>query len=126
MDENIIKAISYTSVVLMLIIALSLFFVLYKSSSDIITIANQAITDKGAVYQVEKREEGRIIVTGADIIGAIKNGLETNIYVDSFYISKITDADLFNYSLFNHSALYIMEYVIIETGEIEAVRYYKK
>lgn len=125
MEENFVKAISYAAVIVTLIVAISLFFVLYESCEDILSFVNKALTDKGVVYQAEEICEEKT-VTGAEIIGSMLNGLKTGIFIDSVFVSEAVDADSFNYSLIDISSLYTVEYIFSSLGETKFIKYYKR
>jgi hypothetical protein len=124
MEENIFKSISYAAVTFFLIAAISLFFTLYENCGHTLTIVNKAITDKGAVYQTENICEDKT-VSGAEIIGSIKNGLKTDIFIDSVCVFANTDANSFNYSLIDILSLYTVEYIFSPAGETECIKYSK-
>lgn len=132
MDENIFKTISYAAVSFFLVAAISLFFTLYKNCEDTLSIVNKAMTDKGAVYQTEDICDDKTVY-GAEIIGSIKNGSKTDIFIDSVCVFAYTDenthtdtdANLFNYSLIDSLSLYAVKYILSPTGEIECIKYSK-
>ncbi len=125
MDENLVKTLFYSAVTFMLIAAISLFFVLYGNSDDMFTLVNKAITDKGIVYQTNKTDAVKT-ATGAEIIGSIKNGLNADIFIDSFFVPVTVDTDSFNYSLIDISSVYSMEYVFSQLGETILIKYIKQ
>lgn len=124
MEENIFKSISYAAVTFFLIAAISLFFMLYENCGYTLTIVNKAITDKGAVYQAENTCDDKTVY-GAEIIGSIKNGLKTDIFIDSVCVFANTDANSFNYSLIDILSLYTVEYIFSPAGETECIKYSK-
>lgn len=126
MEENISKALSSFSVVFFIIVALTLFFTLYEGHSKTIKIVNNNISERGSVYQINSNEIIENEVLGAAITGCIKNGLETDISIDSIMIFKSTDPNMINFSIIDNSAKYSTEYVINDLGEITLVKYQKQ
>lgn len=125
MEENLVKLISHSAVLVMLIAAITLFFMLFSNCEDILSNINQAITDKGAVYQTSEIVEEKT-VSGAEITGLIKNGLETDIFINSVPVPAYTDADSFDYSVIDISSLYTVEYVFSPTGKTKSIKFLKR
>lgn len=125
MEENLVKFISNTAVLVMLISALSLFFMLFAGSEGILSNVNRAITDKGVVYQVSETDELKT-VSGAEITGMIRNGLEIDIFIDSVSVPAYTDADSFDYSAIDISAQYAVEYFFSPAGATELIKFTKR
>lgn len=126
MEENILKALSYFSVAFFIIIAISLFFSLYGSNSEMINIINRNnISEQGPVYRTNNYEQSESKVSGAVIIGCIKNGLETDISIDSVIVHKDMDINMFDFGIVDIAALYSVEYDINPSGEVTFVKYQK-
>jgi hypothetical protein len=125
MEENLVKLISHTAVLVMLLAAISLFFILFENCENILSNVNRAITDKGVVYQTSETCEEKI-VSGAEITGMIRNGPETDIYINSVHVPAHTDADSFDYSVIDISASYAVEYVFSPAGETESIKFIKR
>lgn len=125
MEENISKALSFFSVTFFIIIAVTLFFTLYEKNSEIINTVNDNISERGAVYMADETSRPENTVSGAFIIGCIKNGLETDISVDSVFVHKSTDISMFNFNIIDIGAEYTVEYVFNTSGEIILVKYQK-
>lgn len=126
MDENLSRLLSTVSVILMVIGALSLFFMLYRGGTGTIALVNRSLSDRGAVYQAESDDSGDEQVTGAHIIGTIQNGLETTIIVDSVVIPCTVDPGSFDYQFIDSAALYSEEILMNTSGEVSGILYRKK
>ncbi len=128
MDENITKTISYISAVLFMLGAVTLFFILYRGSSGAIGLVNRIKTDKGAVYQSKFYDSAKT-VTGADIVGSIRSGLETDICIDTVFVygdADVNNFHTFDYSLVDSEALYSVEYIFSPSGEVCYILYRKQ
>jgi len=125
MEENLSKALSSLGVAFIIIAAVTLFFTLYGKNSEIADIANSKMTDRGTVYQSISYVPTGNEVSGAVIIGCIKNGLETDISVDSAIIPKSADINNINFDMVDISAVYTVEYVFNYSGEVTLVKYRK-
>ena len=99
MEENISKALSYFSVAFFIITAISLFLMLYGKNSEMVNIVNKNISESGPVYQTNIKEQAGNKVSGAVIIGCIKNGLETDISINSVTVYKNVDINTFNFDM---------------------------
>jgi len=126
MDENVLKTISYFSGVVFLVAAITMFFVTYADSNYIIDLVNGKISDKGTVYTAYTADYNNNPVTGAFIIGVVKNYPEHDIYIDTEYIPAGTDAVIYDFSFINIDDYYTAEYVYRPDGEIECIRFSKK
>ncbi|NLN65545.1 MAG: hypothetical protein GX144_09100 [Clostridiaceae bacterium] len=126
MDENVSKMLSIISITFLIVIAISLFFVLYWNSLDTITLINHSINDQGTVYEVSGENVQYTDVRGGDIAGCIKNGLETDILIDSHVVLCTQDANSFDFSLIDKSAWYSVQYFFNDSGEVTSVQYRKR
>lgn len=126
MDENISKIVACASVVFLVIAALSLFFILYRDSSDTLSIINQGINDQGAVFESSGLKAQATDVRGSEIVGSIKNGLETDVFIDSLFISRLQDAHAFDFSIIDKAAWYSVRYLFNPSGEVTSVQYVKR
>ncbi len=126
MDENLTKLITGVSVVFLVIAALSLFFILYRDSSNTVTLINHGINDQGAIYEYTGGKEESTDVLGSEIVGSIKNGLETDIIVDSVLISRQQDPHAFDFSTIDKTAWYSVRYLFNPQGEVTSVQYKKR
>ncbi len=126
MDENISRLLSMVSAILLVIGALSLFFLLYRGGVGTITLVNRSLSDRGAIYQVESDDSDDELVTGAHIIGTIRNGLETTMIIDSVVIPRTVDPGSFDYQFIDSAALYSMEILMNSSGEVSGILYRKK
>ncbi len=125
MEENISKTLSYVFAVLFFIAAISVFFVMYNGSLDTMGLVKKAVSGSGPVYET-KPEKSSCFVTGAEVLGLIKSGDETTIRIDNVSVLSKTDRETFNFSLIDVDALYSVEYIFQNTGEIQSVIYQKK
>jgi hypothetical protein len=125
-EENVLKTISYVSSAVFLIAAITMFFVTYADSDDAIELVNRKLTDKGTVYQANTADYNDALVTGAFIIGIIKNCPGYDIYIDSDYIPAGTDAVMFDFSFINVADYYTVEYIYEPDGKIECIWFSKK
>jgi len=123
MDENVSKALSSVSIALLIITAVTLFFMLYRKNSVITEIVSNNITERGPVYRTKNHEPGQGKVSGAIIIASVSNGLETDISINSVTVPKTVDINIFDFNLVNPSAMYSVEYVINSSGEVILVKY---
>ncbi|HEY8422118.1 MAG TPA: hypothetical protein VIL05_10310 [Thermoclostridium sp.] len=123
MDENVSKALSSVSIALLIITAVTLFFMLYRKNSVITEIVSNNITERGPVYRTKNHEPGQDKVSGAIIIASVSNGLETDISINSVTVPKTVDINIFDFNLVNPSAMYSVEYVINSSGEVILVKY---
>ena len=126
MDENVLKTISYVSSAIFLVAAITMFFVTYADSDDTIDLINRKLTDKGTIYQTKAADYNDAIVTGAFIIGVIKNCPCYDIYVDTKYIPAGTDAFMFDFSFIDSMDYYYTECIYEPHGKIECIRFSKK
>lgn len=126
MNENLFKMLSVISVAFFVAGALTLFFVLYRSSAGTIALVNNSMNDKGTVYEAFDQEERNTDVKGSHIAGSIKKGLETDIFIDAVYVSKTQDSHSFDYGLIDTAAWYSVEYQHSPMGEITLVLYEKR
>lgn len=125
MGENLADFLFDVAMVLMFVIALSLFFNLNPLSKKNIELLSASITmDKEIAESVEYNVE-YTTVTGADIIGNIINGLETDIIVDNQYIPKDVNyfSEEFNFNIINKSNKYKVTRNINSQGIVESVEY---
>lgn len=126
MDENVIKTISYVSAAIFLVAAITMFFVTYADSDYTIELVNEKISDKGTVYRAKTADYDDNTVTGAFIIGVIKNWPGYDIYIDTKYIPAGTDAVIYDFSFINIMDYYTAEYIYGPDGGIESIRFSKK
>ena len=126
MEENVLKTISYVSSAIFLVAAITMFFVTYADSDDTIDLINRKLTDKGTIYQTKAADYNDAIVTGAFIIGVIKNCPGYDIYVDTKYIPAGTDAFMFDFSFIDSMDYYYTECIYEPDGKIECIRFSKK
>lgn len=126
MDENFTKVLSCVSMVILVLAAFSLFFILYRSSTATISLINSNITDQGMIYVASGQKGQDTDVRGSDIAALIKNGLETDIFIDSTLVSRFQDIHAFDYSLIDKDAWYSVRYLFNVSGEITSVYYVKK
>jgi hypothetical protein len=103
-----------------------MFFVTYADSDDTIDLINRKLTDKGTIYQTKAADYNDAIVTGAFIIGVIKNCPGYDIYVDTKYIPAGTDAFMFDFSFIDSMDYYYTECIYEPDGKIECIRFSKK
>lgn len=125
MEENISKAIASYSVAFFIIVAISLFFTLYEKNSEAINTVNISISKRGSVYQTNGSETEGSKVLGAVIAGCIKNGLETDILIDSTIVHKSTDISIFDFDIIDTDAMYSVEYSFNDSGEVIFTKYKK-
>jgi hypothetical protein len=126
MEENTLKTISYVSAAIFLVAAITMFFVTYADSDNTIDLVNRKLTDKGTVYQTNAADYNDNLVTGAYVIGVIKNCPEYDIYIDTDYIPVGADAVIFDFSFINVTDYYTFEYIHEPNGKIECIRYIRK
>jgi hypothetical protein len=109
-----------------LVAAITMFFVTYADSDNTIDLVNRKLTDKGTVYQTNAADYNDNLVTGAYVIGVIKNCPEYDIYIDTDYIPVGADAVIFDFSFINVTDYYTFEYIHEPNGKIECIRYIRK
>ena len=126
MEENLSKTLSAFSIVFFIILAISLFFMLYDKNIDTMNIVNVNLSNRGAVYQTKSNQMPADIVSGAVITGSIKNGLETDILVNGMSVNKSTSPDIFDFSVIDNDAMYSSEYIFNKLGEITLVKCLKR
>lgn len=126
MDENVLKTISYVSSAIFLVAAITMFFVTYADSDNTIDLVNRKLTDKGTIYQTKAADYNDNLVTGAYVIGVIKNCPEYDIYIDTDYIPVGADAVIFDFSFINVADYYTVEYIYEPDGKIECIWFSKK
>lgn len=126
MDENVSRMIAVVAVVFLVVAALSLFFILYRGSSDTVSIINYGINDQGIVFEYAGQKMQSTDVRGSEIVGSIKNGLETDIFVGSVFISRLQDAHAFDFSTIDKTAWYSVRYLFNPLGEVTSVQYIKR
>lgn len=126
MDENFSKAVSCVSIAFMVLAALSLFFILYRGSAASVGVINGHINDQGTVYVVSGQKAQDTDVRGSEIVGLIKNGLDTDIIIDTHFVSRFQDIHSFDYSLIDKEAWYSVSYLFNTSGEITSVKYEKR
>lgn len=126
MDENVAKIIACISVIFLVVAALSLFFILYRGSTDTISLINRGINDQGTVFLSSGPKAQSTDVQGSEIVGTIQSGLETDIIVDSVFISYQQDVHAFDYSTIDKSAWYSVRYLFNGSGDVTSVQYVKR
>ncbi|NLG89139.1 MAG: hypothetical protein GX494_08010 [Clostridiaceae bacterium] len=126
MEENVIKAVSYFSAAIFLVVAITMFFVTYTDSDKTIDLVNGKISDKGTVYVAKTADYNENTVAGAFIIGIIKNCPGHDIYIDTEYIPAGTGAVMSEISFVNIEDYYTAQYIYGPDGEIESIRFIKK
>jgi hypothetical protein len=126
MDENIIKCMSLISVTFFLLCAVTLFFILYRGSSNTVRLVNREINDRGALYQATAQDDYSAVVKGSEIACFIRNGPEMDVYIDSVFIPQSIDISSFDYSLIDRETLYTLKYRFDGNGEIKAIDFRKK
>ena len=78
------------------------------------------------IYVVSGQKAQNTDVRGSDITGSIKNGLETDIFIDSTLVSRFQDIHDFDYSLIDKDAWYSVSYLFDASGKITSVYYMKR
>lgn len=126
MDENVSKIIACISVVMLVVAAISLFFILYRDSTDTVSLVNRGINDQRAVLEFSGQKAQSTDVRGSEIVGTIKNGLEIDIFIDSVYISRSQDAHAFDFGTIDKTAWYSVRYLFNPSGEVTSVQYVKR
>ncbi len=126
MDENVSRIVACVSVVFLVVAALSLFFIIYRDSTDTVSLINRGINDRGTVFESSGQKVQNTDVKGCEIVGTIKNGLETDIIIDYAYVSCSEDANAFDFSIIDKTAWYSVRYLFNPTGEVTSVQYVKR
>ena len=126
MDENVSKIVACVSVVFLVVAAISLFFIIYRDSTDTISLINRGINDRWAVFESSRQKVQNTDEKGCEIVGTIKNGLETDIIIDYVYVSCSDDTNAFDFSTIDKTAWYSVRYLFNPTGEVTSVQYVKR
>lgn len=126
MEENVLKTITYVSAAIFLIGAITLFFAAYTDSDNAIALVNRKLNDKGTVYEIKAADSNDSVVTGAFIIGFIKNCPGYDIYIDTKHIPVGADAVMSDFSFIDINDYYTAEHVFEPDGKIECIRFIKK
>ncbi len=125
MGENLADFLFDVAMVFVFVSALSLFMFLNPLSDKNVELLKSTINRDKEIAENRIYNKEYTTVTGADIIGDIINGLETDIIVDSEYIYKdvnIFDDD-FSFLGINENGQYRVTRNIDSTGKVESVEY---
>lgn len=125
MSENLADFLFDVAMVLVFVIALSLFLYLTPLSSKNVELLSNTINRDKEITENREYNMDYTTVTGADIIGNIINGLETDIRVDGWYIHKDENfyADDFKFDSINERGRYKVKKDINSNGIVELVEY---
>lgn len=123
MDENLADFLHDVFMVLVFITALSLFFVLNPASKNTVELIEGTINSDKDVMESKEYEKEYVTVTGADIIGNILSGLETDINVSGKYIAFDESPYAIDYSSINETGMYKVTPLIGHDGVVKSVEY---
>lgn len=125
MGENLADFLFDMAMVFVFAIALSLFFSLNPLGKKNIELLSASINMNTEIAENKKFNMEYTTVTGADIIGNIVNGLETDIIVDSQYIPKDVNffSEDFNFNIIDMRGRYKVTKNINSLGIVESVKY---
>jgi len=125
MGENLADFLFDMAMVFVFAIALSLFFSLNPLAKKNIELLSASINMNTEIAENKKFNMEYTTVTGADIIGNIVNGLETDIIVDSQYIPKDVNffSEDFNFNIIDMRGRYKVTKNINSLGIVESVKY---
>lgn len=125
MGENLADFLFDVAMVFVFVMALSLFLRLNPLAKKNVDLLSASINMSTEILENKKYNMEYTTVTGADIIGNIVNGLETDIIVDSQYIPKDVNyfSDDFNFNIINKRGKYKVIKNINSHGIVESVKY---
>lgn len=123
MDENLADFLHDVIMVMVFISALSLFFVLNPASRNTVELIEGNINSDKDVMESKEYEKEYVTVTGADIIGNILNGLETDISVSGKQITVDESPYAIDYSSINKAGIYKVKPYIGHDGLVKSVEY---
>ena len=123
MDENLADFLHDVFMVMVFISALSLFFVLNPASRNTVELIEANINSDKDVMESKEFEKEYVTVTGADIIGNILNGLETDIYVSGKQITVDESPYAIDYSSISKTGQYKVIPYIGQDGLVKSVEY---
>ena len=124
MGENLTEFIFDVAMTMLFIVALSLFLVLNPASEKVVDLLESTINrDKDVMESVMPGSE-YATVTGADIIGNIINGLETDIEIGGKYIdAENTNPYNFDFASIDKTGVYKIRTHIGSDGIVESIVY---
>jgi hypothetical protein len=123
MDENLADFLHNVFMVLVFISALSLFFVLNPASRNTVELIEANINSDKDIMESKEYEKEYVTVTGADIIGNILNGLETDISVSGNRITVDESPYVIDYSSIDRTGTYKVIPLIGQDGFVKLVEY---
>ena len=125
MGENLADFLFDVAMVFMFVMALSLFLFLNPLSDKNVELLAGTINRDKEIAENRAYNMEYTTVTGADIIGDLIKGLETDIIVDSEYIFKDVNIfdDEFNFYNINERGKYKVTRNIDSKGIVESVEY---
>jgi len=124
MSENLSDFLFHAFMIAVFIAALTLFFVLSPASERVVSVLEGTINDNDAVIEVKEFDSEYMTVTGAEIIGDIISGIETDIYVDGTLIETTDNPFELDFSFINEYGTYREDIIIDSDGKVEEVHYY--
>lgn len=124
MSDNLSDFLFNAFMIAVFIAALTLFFVVSPASERVISVLEGTINDNDAVIEIEEFDNEHILVTGAEIIGNIISGIETDIYVDGTLIETTDNPFELDFSFINEYGTYREDIIIDSDGKVEEVHYY--
>jgi hypothetical protein len=124
MSENLSDFLFNAFMIAVFIAALTLFFVVSPASERVISVLEGTINDNDAVIEIEEFDNEHILVTGAEIIGNIISGIETDIYIDGTLIETTDNPFELDFSFINEYGTYREVIIIDSDGKVEEVHYY--
>ncbi|MBC7958951.1 MAG: hypothetical protein H7X94_03705 [Vallitaleaceae bacterium] len=125
MNENLQEFLYDWAAIIVFILALSVFFVVLKSETETLQAVQTALISDPTVYESRETTSNNTL-SGCSLLFSIHSGLESDIEIDGRLISKDTNADSFDYTIIDRSAVYSAVLSVGHDGKLTKVSYYKK
>jgi len=125
MNENLGDFLFNSFCVFIFITAISLFILINNSTNDNIKLVKNNLSQNKALYQSNIAPNKDIKVSGSEIINKIYDGLEVDIIVNSYPISKTVDKFNFNYDIIDFKSQYKVSYNMDSNGKVISIVYTK-
>lgn len=124
MNENLGDFLFDSFCVFIFITAISLFILMNNSTNENIKLVKSNLTQDKALYQSNIAPKDTT-VNGSEIINKIYDGLDVDIIVNSYPISKTVDKFNFNYGIIDFKSQYKVSYNMDTNGKVISIVYTK-
>lgn len=125
MINNLTDFLFDTAMAFLFIAAVVIYLMMNSSIHANIQRVKHNMTDDKGLYQ-SKDNPSFVVVGGSEIINTIHTGLETDIIINSYPISKSIDKHTFNFATIDFKAKYKVTYNIDTEGRVQTIVYTKQ